>query len=64
MTYEDLVAYCARAVVIQGNPQVSLLDCVNALMMHSPANRAITAEVLARFMAEHIEYDRPKKVMY
>lgn len=61
MTYEDLVAYCSRAVGMAPGQHVSLTEIVGLLMALGPANRAIAAETIARFMAEHIEYDRPKK---
>lgn len=64
MIYEDAVAFCARAAGIQPGPGVTLLDCVNVLAQHGAFNRAITAEVLARFMAEFIEYDRLKKQVH
>ena len=64
MIYEDVVAFCARAAGLQPDAKVTLLDCVNILAQHSGFNRAIMAEVMARFMAEYIEYDRPKKVVH
>ena len=56
MDYNDLLAYCKRAAGIQSAPDnMTLLDIVGCLHMTSPVNRAINAEVLARFMAEYIE---------
>ena len=65
MTYEDLVAYCQRAVGVQSADRtLTLLDVVGLLQITPVANRAINAEVIARFMAEFIEYDRPKKLVH
>ena len=61
MTYEDLVAYCSRAIGMAPGQSAKLTEIVGALMAHGPGNRAIAAETLARFMAEFIEYDRPQK---
>lgn len=64
MTYEDLVAMSQRAVSAVPGSKMSMLDVVGLLMRHDETNRAIAAETLARFMAEFIEYDRPKKVTH
>ncbi len=59
MTYDELLAYCTRAAGIQKAPSdIDLLDVIGCLQMTSEANRAINAEVLARFMAEYIEETR------
>ena len=65
VTYEDLVAYCRRAADVQSADRtLTLLDIVGLLQITQSANRAINAEVIARFMAEFIEYDRPKKQVH
>jgi predicted DNA-binding protein (UPF0278 family) len=58
VTYTELIAACTRAVGAQPGVTESLADCLVCLMAHTPNNRAITAEVLARFMMEFIESQR------
>lgn len=58
MTYTELLAACTRAVGAQPGTTETLADVMLCLMTHGPANRAITAEVLARFMMEFIEGQR------
>jgi hypothetical protein len=65
VTYEELIAYCTRAVgVLSSERTLTLLDLLGVLQMTSQANRAINAEVLARLMSEFIEQDRLKKVIH
>ena len=56
MTYEELLAACTRTVGAQRCE--TLHDAILCLMAHGPTNRAITAEFLARLMAEFIEGER------
>lgn len=59
MTYDELLAYCTRAAGIAKAPDdLTLVDVVGCLQLTGPSNRAINAEVLARFMAEYIEAER------
>lgn len=55
MTYAELIGACTRAVGAKPGTTETLADVMLCLMAHGPANRAITAEVLARFMMEFIE---------
>lgn len=55
MNYPELVAACARTVGAQTESVRTLHDAVMCLVAHGPANRAIAAEVMVRFMAEFIE---------
>ena len=58
MTYEELLSSCTRAVGAQPGSSESMADCLVCLMAHTPNNRAIAAEVMARFMMEFIEGQR------
>ena len=58
MTYIELLAACTRAVGAQPGTTETLADCMICLMAHTPNNRAITSEVMARFMMEFIEGQR------
>lgn len=55
MTYVELIGACTRAVGAQPGTTETLADCMIYLMAHTPNNRAITSEVMARFMMEFIE---------
>lgn len=63
MTYEELLGMAQRAVSLAPG-DINLHDCMTALLCHTPANRAISAEKLAMLLVEYVEQSQPKKVRH
>ena len=63
MTYNQLIAYCARAFgIARVEGGVDLFAILRVLKAQDPTNRAIGAEIMVHYLTEFIEAGEKKDV--